>query len=192
MRRKRLVVAALVAFLAGVVQIVVAQPVSAGSSHGGLVVSDQAITAGPAVANAGNRLGVTGTKAPRATMNDVPDDQVVCNLDASLPDWSPRPTVNWTFIMQCDGRWLRGTLHMYLLYKFNESDSWSVAHKNENIPLNGGNSSTRVMQGLPHTLGTCFPAFWIGVAYVEVTFYAGKPLTDSIWVETVPEKFLSC
>jgi len=144
-------------------------------------------TAGPQAM----RFGVSGPRAQ--TQANVPDDQVTCGVDGWKPTWSPKPTVNFGVKMQCNGRWQRGTAHLYLFYRFSESDNWTLATKEEFIPLPGGDSSTLVMRGLSHTLTPCFPAYWYGQIYVEATFYAGSPLTDWAWFGTSrPDPFLSC
>ncbi|WP_394821455.1 hypothetical protein [Pendulispora albinea] len=170
----------LLAILAGLASVLTTAPASA----------DIALIGGEST-----RLAFGDAQSTRdrlVLLGDVPDDQVVCYVGASLPSWGPRPTAGWTFDMQCNGRWVRGSLSMYLWYRFSANDSWTLATKNEFIPLNGGNSSTRIMQGLHHTLPVCFPAYWVGVATVEVTFYAGSPITERAAFQTVPEQFLGC
>ncbi|HEX7308220.1 hypothetical protein [Lentzea sp.] len=160
-----------------------------------LAVVPAATAAAPNLATigaAGPHATRFGTSGPKALAN-VPDDQVKCGVDGWKPTWSPKPTVNFGLKMQCNGRWVRGVVHLYLYYRFSQSDTWTLAARNEFIPLPGGDSSTLVLQGLSHTLTPCFPAYWYGQIYVEATFYAGSPLTDWAWFGTsLPDPFLTC
>lgn len=151
-----------------------------------------AAVAAPGLVMAGPQAARFGVSGPRTQAN-VPDDQVTCGVDGWKPTWSPKPTVNFGLKLQCNGRWQRGVAHLYLFYRFSEGDSWTLATKEEFIPLPGGDSSTLVLRGLSHTLTPCFPAYWYGQIYVEATFYAGSPLTDWAWFGTSrPDPFLSC
>lgn len=122
----------------------------------------------------------------------MPDDQVVCYVSANLPNWSPRPTVNWTVSLRCNSRWASGVMNLYLYYRFNLNDTWQLARQTGNIPLTGEDSSMLIMQGVPYTVTPCFPAYWLGQVYVEVTFYAGYPITDRGWFYTAQQPFLTC
>lgn len=189
MRRGRLIVGTLAAFLVAAASVAVSPPVGAATTD--LVAISPP---GSAMTQEGLRATRFGASGPSARgLNNVPDDQVVCGVDGWKPTWSPKPTVNFGLKMRCNGRWASGLAHLYLYYRFSEGDSWTLANRAENIPLRGGDSSTLVVEGLSHTLAPCFPAYWYGVVYVEATFYAGSPLTDWGWFGTTrPDPFLSC
>ncbi|OLF14320.1 hypothetical protein BLA60_04080 [Actinophytocola xinjiangensis] len=191
MRRRRLVVRTLLAFVVAAASVVVTP--SAGATTTDLTANNVAALSMTQTGLQANRLGASGPSSSAIGVNNVPDDQVVCGVGGWKPTWSVKPTVNFGFTMQCNGRWASGTAHIYLFYRFSETDTWTLAAKDEYIQLRGGDSSTLVMQGLPHTLAPCFPAYWYGQVYIEVTFYAGSPLTDWAWFEsTPPDPFLSC
>jgi hypothetical protein len=190
MRSRRCTTGALVALLVAAAPVAVAHPA-------GAAPADVAAAPVPGLVMKGGpqptRFGASSPSASSRGLNDVPDDQVVCGVGGTKPTWSPKPTVYFGLTMRCNGRWVRGSASLYLFYRFSASDSWALAAKKEYVPLPGGDSSTLVIEGLSHTLAPCFPAYWYGQVYVEATFYAGNPMTDSAWFGTTsPDPFLSC